>query len=332
MKRLSIALLGLGLAIAPATAQEQGATVPSGAAFITDPAYAGISDRPPNAQPGECYAQVSIPAKTRNVAKRVLKQEATDELIVREAEYRWTTKVVEIEAEAERLEIIPARYETQQREIVVEPAREEVTIIPATFKTVTEEVKVRESYHAWQPGTGPIQRYDHATGEIMCLCPVPAQFKTVERQVVDEPARVERTSIPAKIETFEVKVMIEPPRVRRVKIPAKTKEVKIREEVQPMRVTRRPIPAEYETILEEVNAEEGRVEWRPILCEINAKPGLIKQVQSVLEEAGFDPGPPDGALGRKTMQAIDLYQQKHGLARDFLTIETIEHMGIDPRV
>ena len=314
----------VGATFSLATAQTQGATT------LAQPLVAARSELPPEPSPGVCHAQVVVPSKTRNIAKRVLQKEASEELIVSEAQYRWVEREVEIEAEAEELELIEAKFETQKREVVVEPAREEVKVVPATYKTVTDRVKVRDAYQAWTPGTGPIQRYDHATGQILCYCTIPAEYKDVERQVVDAPARVERTEIPAKTEVIEVRVMVEPPRVRRVVIPPKTKTIKVREEVQPLRVTRKPIAAEYATVLEEVKGEDSRLEWRPVLCEPDEKPDLIKSVQKALDDAGFDPGPIDGALGRQTMLAIDAYQRQNSLARDHLTIETIEHLGLDP--
>ena len=48
--------------------------------------------------------------------------------------------------------------------------------VPAQYETVTEEVLVRPAYTTWKKGTGPIQRIDQATGEIMCLVEVPAEL------------------------------------------------------------------------------------------------------------------------------------------------------------
>lgn len=43
---------------------------------------------------------------------------------------------------------------------------------------------------------------------------------------------------------------------------------------------------------------------------------LVKQIQSDLAEAGYDPGPIDGVMGPKTKSAIRRYQQEHGLLID----------------
>lgn len=328
MKRASIALLGAAAILVPFVAGAQ--TIGQQNIQLHDN-FTVTADLPPDPQPGECYARVFVPPKTRQVAKRVLSEEGGDELVVRPAEYRWTMRTIEVEAESERMELIPARFEMQNRTIVIEPAREEVKVIPAEYKTVEERVVVREAYQTWRRGDGLIQDFDRATGEVLGFVTVPAEYEVMKRRVLERPATVERRQIPAKTETVKVRVMVEPPRVRRIKVPAVTKQIRVQEEVRPMRITRRPVAAKYETVLETVKLDEGRVEWLPILCELNAEPAIVRDIQRALARRGYNPGPIDGVLGRGTMRAVSAYQRDNGLARDFLTIETIEALGIDPR-
>ena len=42
----------------------------------------------------------------------------------------------------------------------------------------------------------------------------------------------------------------------------------------------------------------------------------ISEVQTALERAGFDPGPVDGKMGKKTRAAIKAFQRAHGLKAD----------------
>lgn len=245
---------------------------------------------PPDPKPGECYARVHVPATTRQVAKRVMTKEAADELVVRAARYEWVEKVVELEGASERLEVVPARYEMRKQTVVIEPDHEKVVSVPAEYEEVTERVLVRQSYTEWKKGEGPIQRIDSATGEIMCLVTVPAQYKTVTKRVVKRPARVERQRLAAKTREVEVKVMVEPPRTRLVRIPAKTQTVRVKQLIQPTRVERRSIPASFATVMETVKESESRVEWRPILCQTNAKPDLIRDLQLALKNRGYNPG------------------------------------------
>ena len=54
-------------------------------------------------------------------------------------------------------------------------------------------------------------------------------------------------------------------------------------------------------------------------------------IQKALKNAGYDPGPVDGSLGGKTVQAIKSYQRRKGLAVGGLTLETLETLGLKPR-
>ena len=160
---------------------------------------------PPEARPGECYARVFIPAETKRVENKVLVKEATEKWEVIPAQYEEVEETVEIQGEFEELEIVPAKFETQFETVIVEPEREEQIVVDAVYEEVEEKVKVRDAYTTWKKGEGPIQRYDEATGEIMCLVTVPAEYKTVTVRKLVEPAEVKKVEIPAQYETvYEV--------------------------------------------------------------------------------------------------------------------------------
>ena len=42
----------------------------------------------------------------------------------------------------------------------------------------------------------------------------------------------------------------------------------------------------------------------------------VRLVQSLLRKVGYDPGPPDGIFGLRTLQAVRTFQQNHGLTAD----------------
>ena len=70
------------------------------------------------------------------------------------------------------------------------------------------------------------------------------------------------------------------------------------------------------------------MEWQRVLCETNVTPEIISRIQNALANSGFDPGPIDGVLGRRTHGAIKAYQRDKGLATGGLTYETIKSLGI----
>ena len=296
-----------------------------------DAAYQAATELlPPEAKPGECYARVFIPGTEKRVANKVLVKEATEKLEVVPATYEEIEEVVEIESEGEELEIIPAVYETKFETVIIEPEREEQVIVDAVYDEVEEKVKVREAYTTWKKGEGPIQRYDEATGEIMCLVTIPAEYKTVSKRVVKVPPRTITKVIPAKTERVEVKVMVEPPTTRKKTIPAKTRTVTVRKLVEPADVRKIEIPAQYETVYEIKKENAGKMEWRPILCSTNASVELISKLQNALKEKGYNPGSVDGVLGAGTMEAVRRYQRAKGIAQGQLTIEVMKELGVAP--
>lgn len=285
---------------------------------------------PPEAKPGECYARVFIAGTEKRVANKVLVKEATEKLEVVPAQYEEVEEVVEIETESEELQIIPAVFETKFETVIIEPEREEQVIVEAVYEEVEEKVKVREAYTTWKKGEGPIQRYDEATGEIMCLVTVPAEYKTVSKRVIKSPPRTITKVIPAKTERVEVKVMVEPPTTKKVTIPAKERTVLVRKLVEPADVRKIEIPAQYETVYEVQKEAAGQMEWRPILCSTNASVDLIRKLQVALQEKGYNPGSIDGVLGAGTMEAIRRYQRTKGIAQGQLTIEVMKELGVEP--
>lgn len=52
------------------------------------------------------------------------------------------------------------------------------------FEWVEERVLVKPARKEWKPGRGEVERVDNATGEIMCLVEVPAEYKTVRKRRV----------------------------------------------------------------------------------------------------------------------------------------------------
>ena len=100
--------------------------------------------------------------------------------------------------------------------------------VPAQYEMQQERVLVKEAHTVWKKGRGPIEKIDHATGEIMCLVEVPASYKTVSKRVMVSPPTTKELFIPAEYKTIKKRVMVEPPKERRVEIPAEYKTVKVR--------------------------------------------------------------------------------------------------------
>jgi hypothetical protein len=286
---------------------------------------------PPNAVPGECYARVFVPAKYEEFTETVLVSDASKKLTADRPSYEWVDETVLVEDAYTKLEVIPARFDWVEEQVMVKEASEELVLRDAKYRDVDEQIMVRAAYTTWKKGRGPIEKIDEATGEIMCLVEVPAEYKTITKRVIDKPAGFEKLTIPAEFKTIKKKVMVEPPRAETVEVPAKYETIRLQKVVETARVNETDIPAKYATVSKIKKVSDGQLEWRSILCETNARPALVTDIQRALLSKGFAPGPIDGVIGHQTVEAVHAFQQDNGLASGSLTMETLEALGVSMR-
>lgn len=227
------------------------------------------------------------------------------------AEYKTVSRrVIDQPAQVRTIEV-PAVTKTVKARVVQTPARTEERVIPAVTRTVVREV-------IDQPAT---------TREVV----EPAVYKTVSREVVDQPATTRRIPVPEVRQKVSRRVVDQPATFREEEVPAVYKTV-TRQVVDQAATTRAiAVPAQYDTVSYQVKLSDARTEQRAILCETNATPAKIREIQSALSKAGFNPGPINGVLRAQTMQAVNRYQQAKGLPVDgFLNLDTVKSLGVSP--
>ncbi len=290
--------------------------------------HSGSSLFPPNAKAGECWARTFIAPQYRTVSEQVLKRGESERLELIPAQYTWEEQSVLVKEASQRMEIIPAQYQWVEEKVLVKPESKRLVEVPAQYEMRQERVLVKEAHTVWKKGRGPIEKIDHATGEIMCLVEVPATYKTVSKRVMVSPPTTKELFVPAEYKTIKKRVMVEPPKERRVEIPAEYKTVKVRKMLSAAQERKTTIPAEYQTITRTEKISNGHMEWRRILCETNVNASIIRQVQMGLRDAGHNPGRIDGVIGRDTQAALKSYQRANNLAEGGLTHETLRHMNI----
>lgn len=187
----------------------------------------------PNAQPGECYAQVVIPAK-----------------------YRTETSTVVIKEASEKLQIIPAKYEWAEERIMVSDGASELRVIPATFGTETQTYEASPATSRWVMGTANSNieanpamlamaraggaNLDNATaGQCFDEHYKPSSYKTVSERVLVSEASETINLSPAKYEWKEQRVMVSPASRKLVEV-----------------------PAVFDTVTERVLVEDSKTMWK----------------------------------------------------------------------
>ncbi len=286
---------------------------------------------PPNAGPGECFARAFVEPVHKTVTEKVLKRAASERVDIIPARYETVTERVLVQEESSRLEVIPATYKWVEERVLVKPATQRMVKVPATYGTESEKVLVKAAHTEWQKGTGPIQKINDATGEIMCLVEVPAVYKTVTKRVVKTPVTTRTIDEPAVYKNVKKKIVDNAASTRQVAIPAKYKTVKVTKLVTPAQEKRVTIPEEYQTVTRTEKVKDGHMEWREILCETNMTRNKITTIQRALKAKGYNPGPIDGVIGGATMKAVKAFQKANKLPVDkYLNIQTVKALGINP--
>lgn len=288
--------------------------------------YAAFDELPADlkriAKPGQCYAQLLIAPEFETYRERVLiEPERTVETVV-PAKTRILVDEEVVEPARVVEEVIPAQYEERREYVMVSPPREEWSknhgiATGAALVTPVEHRPVRyraDGTLTW-PGKTPVDvRTNDDTAyylkkgsaqTIYCLEAVPGEYKPVRR-----------------------KVEIAPETVRRVEIPAKVKKVKRTVVDQEQQVVRTVVPAVYDEVEKSRQTRDPEPVWRSVLCEKNASPALIRDVQQALRQKGYDPGPIDGQLGSQTVSAMQKFQADKGLAQGQISLEAVEALGV----
>ncbi len=246
-------------------------------------------------------------------AKKSAGAQSGEEAYVREiklpAEYRTVTRQEIDQPATVRTIEVAGTTKTVKRQVLVTPASTQEVVTPAVFRTVSRQVV-----------DAPASSREIA---------IPAEFKTIERRVVDKPAATRLIPVAAVTETRTRRVIDQPASVREETIPAVFRTVSRQVIDVPASLKEYEVPAQYETLSYQVKLSDASTQRRAVLCETNATPAKIQEIQRALQTAGFNPGPINGVLRDQTMKAVNQYQQSKGLPVDgFLNLETVKALGV----
>ena len=242
--------------------------------------------------------------------------ESGEEAYVREvktpAQYASVTRQVLDKPASVRTIEIPGATKVVKSRVETIPAKTvEVVIAPAIYSTISKQVLDTPA----------------STREVI----EPAEYRTVERQVIDTPASVRKVAIPAVTQVIARRVVDREATVRDEVIPAvyRTATRQVVDVTPSLREIK--VPAQYEDLKYQVKVSDARLERRSVLCETNATPSKIMEIQRALVASGYSPGKIDGVIRGNTMSAVNAYQRAKGLPVDgYLNLETVKALGVSP--
>lgn len=320
------------------------------------------------ARPGQCFAKLLVAPQFELTRERVLVAAARTESHTVAEVSEWRMQDVLVEQERVMHRMIPAVTHVAMETEVVKPAgfREEVT--PARFENRVERIMVQPERQIWvaQPGiaTGAalVTPGDHqpvryradgtltwpgkepvnipTSGEtreylqqgsaqtVYCLKIIPAVFEDRRSQVMVEPEHVRRVEIPAVTRQVRRTVLDVPEHEEEYTVPAVYKKQKVKVVITPAHVETVEIPAVYNDVAQQRLVTEAQPVWREVLCDKNASPAKISEIQRELNKRGYDAGPVDGHLGPQTVAAMQKFQADKGLPQGQVSVEAVRALGV----
>jgi hypothetical protein len=298
----------------------------SGAAHAQGPA--------PEARPGQCFARVTIPEVTETYTEDRIVTPAHAETRDVPARYEMVDTQVLVKEPTTEQVVIPGVYRAIAETVVVTPARTEPVVVPATWETYAERVMVRPAYVTWKAGANLFGRTAGATaasaggpGDLLCRVEVPAQYAQVQRRRVVKPESVASRTIPAVTRQVVRQELVTPARVEQRAVPAEYRIVKDRRLVAAATTETVQVPEVRRTERLRRIVSPARSEWREVLCGTNASKAKLAEIQRALTARGFQTAA-DGVFGPQTLQAMEGFQRANHLAVGYLTIETVNALGV----
>jgi hypothetical protein len=300
------------------------------------PGTATQEDYPPNAQPGQCFAKVLVPEVTETFTEQVLVSPEKTVTRVVPGTCGYEDKTVVVREPSTEFITIPATFKTVTETVVVKAGGVHTETVPPVYNTVTEQILVRDGYTVWRPGStvagynanansygstgytapppsayagsgaAPNPAYGNlptkvlATGEVLCLVQVPAEYKTITKQVLVTPGRTVDVPYPPETAIVTRQVVDVPAHVEKREIPGETKIIKIKV-CTPDQTQTQTIPPEYKTVTKIKTVSPSKFEWKTVDCKTDVVHGGYTPPTSgytaplpppVVKTYGEEPAPP----------------------------------------
>ncbi len=221
------------------------------------------------------------------------------------AKYKTIKKRVLKEPATTRIEEVPAETKTIEIKKLLSDAQLRQTPVDAVYITAEKTELEQKPQFAWYSSKNKVGDTLKFSGQQVCLVEEPAETIEVTKMIEDHPASVKSEVVPATSEMIETQEL-----------------------VAEAKVTKTPVEAEYKTIAKKKKVTDEHIGWKRILCQTNMSKEIIAELQSALNNKGYEAGDPDGLLGRGTRNALDKFQRENSLATGGITYETLKALGI----
>lgn len=255
------------------------------------------------------YTIQVTPAEIRQGFKQVVTREGTVTYRIEPPTYKTVLEKVLVRPEVTRFVVVPAVYETREKNITVEEAQITIERCRAAGTRYARNTNAIAFCAQELPAKQEVVQIQELVQPESTQVEIePAEYKTVVRKVIDQPARVVEVALNPQVTIVPVEEVVAPSQTHQLEIPAVTQEMQV-------------------TTFE----GEPRMVMRKAVCNDEITPTLITNLQEQLHRHGYQAGPVDGLLGKYTLEALSDYQVDNGLAVGAVTYESLEHLGVAGR-
>ncbi len=289
-------------------------------------------DAPPDGEPGECFARVLVPAQYQTYSEQVAIDDGGSRISVSAPQFAAKKHKYILRDASVRYEVRQPVYKRVNEKVMVRPGYQTLQVIPGEYRTVNEQVQVSPPRLSWKPGASLASRAgvkltQTRQGEVYCLVEEPAETQTISKRVQVRQERVQAINVPPVYRMITREVLVDPGGVREVHIPAQYGYYEAQYVTQPARQVRHPVAPRMANVTRKKQVSGEKFRWIKVLCETNATPAAISEVQGLLHKQGLYQGPVDGQTSPDMEAAIASYQQQMNIPHGgFLSLQTIEHL------
>lgn len=283
-------------------------------------------------QANQCWAQMIVKPLRDQSVRQITIQESRNGFETSAPELSKTTQKFVVKDGYEAFKVSRPKFKQITEKVLVKEETTTLVVQPAVFieqidkvMTESERVEMQACKNAGVRIAGKPQN-----SASFCAVKIPAVYKSVTKRVLTQEETVVEKTTPAVYKNIVKTVLVDNGHADPVQVAPLTANIPVtvvaREaEAIMVRVDPKVIPVPLTTY-----TTAPQLTWRRVVCEKEASPSLIRNLQAALLKEGFDAGPTDAKLGKKTMAAVESYQAQMGVASGILTYETLKLLGLEP--
>ncbi len=233
--------------------------------------FAVAQDLPENPQPGKCYVRCTTPDVYVNETETITLKPAYKVLKTVPATFKTVTERVEVKAAGKKLTVVPEKWGTETVTYVSKQGGNTLRITPASFRPSSETIEIKPAYAQWELGAAApdCESGNPDDCRYWCYKGYPAEFTTVDTQVLGVDASTSKTPIGSKNASYTKRVLLEPTRVIEEVIPAEYKTITKTVLDKDAYTVEETIPAVTKTISKEVLKQKGGLTtWKEVECSL----------------------------------------------------------------